>query len=329
MRYLGSKAGALPSIEKLIPPPASGATFADPFGGIGIVGAHARTLGYQVHAGDILRCANAFQTAKLRFTQPPLPTALRAHLGIETVEDLLQYLNTLRPISSWVVREFSENRQYFTRENATKIDAVRRELWRLKREGVLEGPEHKYYLASFISSTDAVANTAGTYYAHLKSWDRKAQRPFIFRPLNLPSGPKGHAHLVDAGELVSKRFYDVLYLDPPYNQRDYAGYYHLPETFATGRRPRPSGKSGVDKAARPVSKFVRPRSAAKSISELLHLARFRRLIFHYSDNGLITPEQIRTALNDHGEVAEHVIDATGYSSSGSRSTMHRIYVVTR
>jgi adenine-specific DNA-methyltransferase len=329
MRYLGSKAGVLRQVEELVPTASRGATFSDPFGGIGIVGAHFRAKGYEVHSGDILECAHAFQTARLCFANPPMPETLCNYLGLSSADEFVGYLNRLPPVRGWVVREFSDRRRYFTQGNALKIDAVRRELWRLHRAGVLVGPELRFYLASFISSADFVANTAGTYYAHLKRWDRKAERPFGMKLIDLPTGPLGSAYLTDAVNLVSSRNYDVLYLDPPYNARDYAGYYHLPETFATGRRPRPKGKSGVDQAPRPVSAFVRPKTATASVQELLRLATFKRLIFHYSDQGLVDRQRVRAALSDHGDVTEHVIRATGYSSSGSRETAHRLYLVER
>lgn len=329
MRYLGSKASVLRWVADLVPPATPGAIFADPFGGIGVVGAHFRALGFEVHSGDILKCAHAFQTAKLAFTEAPLPQTLADHLAVSTVDEFLEHLNALRPVNSWVVREFSDRRQYFTRENASRIDAVRRELWRLNRAGILTGAEFKYFIASFISSVDLVANTAGTYYAHLKSWDRKAQRSFLLKAIEVPAGPLGRAHLADAADLAGAKTYDVLYLDPPYNSRDYAGYYHLPETFAAGRRPRPKGKSGVDQAPRPVSTFTRPNTAKESVQHLLGAARFKRLIFHYSDSGLVNRNHIRMVLGQHGEVTEHIIRATGYSSSGSRETTHRLYMVTK
>src|SRR6185436_6043411 len=94
-------------------------------------------------------------------------------------------------------------------------------------------------LASLINSMDRVANTAGTYYAYLKSWHRKALKPFRFELVRSSRGPqKGHCILADANTLVGSREYDILYLDPPFNERCYSSYYHLPESLARRHTPR-------------------------------------------------------------------------------------------
>ena len=328
MRYLGSKASTLPAIERLLADRTPGpGTLCDPFGGVGVVGAHFRALGWTVYSCDLLHCAHHFQVARLELDEPPISGTLTAATGARSAEEFVNYLNALPPVRSWVYREFSLQRQYFTPTNATRIDAVRTELARLQGTGALVGRAKAYYSACLIDAADRVANTAGTYYAYLKDWNRKALGQFAVDLIKPAQGPRGQSSISDATTLVPTKKWDLLYLDPPYNDRDYAGYYHFPETLASGRDPLPTGRSGVDSSPRPRSEFSSPRSAVPAMQALLHAARFATLLLHYSDDGLIPAEWLRPRLNELGSVEEHVIDATGYSTGGTRGVKHRLYLV--
>lgn len=327
MRYFGSKASTLDVLASSIGPPATAhrSTFCDPFAGLGVVGSRFKELGYSVTSGDVLTFAHHFQTARLVLSQQPEFRSLESRTqGV----DPLSFLNAATPVRSWVYREFSVKRHFFTPRNGAKIDAVRRILDRWRREGALSPVQEAYLYAALVDSADRVANTAGTYYAHLKGWTRRALNDFVIRPLVPAPGPPAKAILADALDVARIAKWDVLYLDPPYNDRDHSRYYHFPETLATGRPPYASGASGV-----PRSKLARKsrfctRSSADALQELLRTSSFRRLVVHYSDAGLISQEQLRQILSDYGRVSEEQITASGYrTTAGSRSVMHRLYTV--
>jgi adenine-specific DNA-methyltransferase len=307
----------------------AGGSFCDPFGGVATVASTFKRAGFVVHTGDLLRFAVCFQTARVVLNEPPQPTPrLRAELGLNTPADIISELQRTKPVKSWVYREFSERRSYFTPQNAAAIDGVRRKLAAWKRHGLTDELLDAYLRACLIEAVDRVANTAGTYYAHLKTWTRKALATFQLRAMQPVAGPDGcTASVADAKDLVASRHFDVVYLDPPYNSRDYAGYYHLPETLATGRRPQPRGVSGVDAAPRPQSAFTRPARAEEAMAELIGTARYNLMVVHYSDDGLIPPRRLRSLLRSVGTVNENVITALGYGTTQKRTTAHRLYVV--
>ena len=328
MRYLGSKASTIAPLAEIVSAITRSGTFCDPFGGVGVVGAHFRSKGFEVHSGDLLQCAYHFQVARIELDQPPFSSTLRSETRTNTPAEFLQYVEGQPRVKSWVYREFSERRHYFTPENAILIDTARRTLARLRRNGALDTQAFAYYNACLVNSADRVANTAGTYYAYLKSWNRKSVKQFKLELIPIPKGPQGRSTRGDASHLVDGQAWDILYLDPPYNDRDYAAYYHLPETLATGRRPRPTGVSGVDAATRPATAFRSKKTAANALTRLLERATFQSLVVHYSDDGLICSDDMRNILSAHGMIEEHVLNATGYSNSGTRAVTHRIYVVT-
>jgi adenine-specific DNA-methyltransferase len=329
VRYIGSKTSTLPALETLILARVAEGTFCDPFGGIGTVASFFKRSGFTVHTGDLLAFAHCFQTARVALNGPPRPTVqMREELGLTTAAQVISELQRSRPVRSWIHREFSVRRSYFTPRNAVAIDGVRRRLQSWHREGLTDQRLDLYLRACLIDAVDRVANTAGTYYAYLKGWSRKALGDFRLRAIEPVRGKRGcTATLGDARDLVGSRHFNVLYLDPPYNCRDYAGYYHLPETLATGRRPRPRGLSGVDAAPRPPSAFIRPKGAEEAMAQLIGSARCDLLVVHYSDNGLIPPPRLRSMLRSLGPVQERTIGALGYGTAQRRLASHRLYLV--
>lgn len=329
MRYFGSKVSTINDLSSIIGSKIAFGSFCDCFGGIGTVGSHFKANGYDVWTGDLLTFAHYFQISRIQCNGLPEFAQLREALGLEHSVGVADLLNSLRPVRSWFVREYAQERQFFTIRNAARIEACRLSIARWSRNGWLTHDERAVLLASLINSIDKVANTAGTYYAYLKDWHRKALLPFRFEFIIPTHGNiAGHCFFGQAKDLVALRAFDVLYLDPPYNGRSYARYYHLPETVAAGKTPKTYGMSGMPVGERVSSDFNKSREARRALEELLELARFRLLAFHYSDDGLIAPDELKNVLRAHGRIEEHVLDSRGYTTEKiSRTVKHRLYLV--
>src|SRR4029450_4741384 len=105
------------------------------------------------------------------------------------------------------------------------------------RRGVLLPDAASYVLlAAVIEGADRVANTAGVYAAYIKQWQPNAVRPLtIVAEAPISSRERCVAHQADAAQVAEALgTIDLLYVDPPYNTRQYAGYYHVPELIARG-----------------------------------------------------------------------------------------------
>jgi len=305
-------------------------TFCDPFGGIGTVGAHFKSAGYQVHTGDQLQFAKCFQVARIQCSRVPRFAALCQELTLNGWREVFAYLNELAPVEGWFQNEFAVKRSFFSPLNAGKVEAVRRCIRHWEVHNLIKGTEREYLLACLINSADRVANTAGTYYAFLKDWHRKAKQNFEMTPIIPASGQPGKAFLGDALELVGSGEFDVVYLDPPYNERCYAGYYHLPEFMASGASwKKLHGLSGISRSG-VRSAFNSKSTAADALGELVRSAHFRLLVFHYSDDGLITPREAKQILSTRGTVHSRGLRSVGYTTQCvRREIMHRVYLVTK
>ena len=329
MRYLGSKAATAETILKIVSDRVRDATFCDPFGGIGVLGSTFKRNGFEVHCCDILQNANNFQVARIARSRVPAFRRLLKQTKMRGVSDVLRSLNLATQYSGWFECEYSIQRQFFTRPNARRIAGCRRMILAWDKEGWLTDSERAVLLASLVSSMDKVANTAGTYYAYLKNWYRKSLRPFEFRLISPTRGRSGcTSTLCDAVDLVASRKFDVLYLDPPYNDRCYSGYYHLPETIALQSTPRVKGMAGTPHNQKRVSRFNCRATATDALNQLIKASSFRLLILHYADDGLIPPSEIRNLLGPLGTLHEYLVGARGYSTgNGARTVNQRVYVV--
>lgn len=112
--------------------------------------------------------------------------------------------------------------------------------------GQIDDNTYYFLLASLLESADKVANTASVYCAYLKHIKKSAQKPLVLSPAKFT--PTSNKHLLfhqDANELISTISGDILYLDPPYNQRQYGANYHLLNTIAKYDQFVPKGKTGL------------------------------------------------------------------------------------
>lgn len=326
LRYLGSKTLLVEQIYALVGPQPDGSIFCDPFGGIGTVGRYMKQQGFQVLSGDLLQFAHYFQKALIQLdAPPPFP-----NLTSESDGDVEHYLNRIVTSHGWFIEEYCKKRVFFTIDNAKRIQACINAIWHWRTNYCIDEDEYAFLVASLIQSMDRVANTAGTYYAYLKHYHRKALQPFRFQFLRPIQGKhRCQCFLEDANTLVKQHECQILYLDPPYNTRDYAKYYHLPETIARGEIPKPSGKSGVPIRHDARSPYIRRSKIKEAFLDLLTSSHSQIILFHYTDNGLLCEQFIRDALSKLGTLEEYYFDCKGYRTScvHTSNSRHHVYKV--
>ena len=299
MRYLGSKKSTLSQLELYVTEPRGSATFGDLFGGIGVVSALFKSKGYRVITADQLVFATYFQTATLEYSIHPSFRKLRTKYGWSRGMDVITELNQCRNLgSNWLVTEYSIRRRFFKPENAKLIQSAWNQIRAWDGDGLLNRKERAFLLASLINSMDYVANTAGTYYAYLKGWTRKAINPFTFKFLKPVRGAKDCTVIHgDASTIHENHEFEFLYLDPPYNGRNYSLYYHLPETIARCEEPTVRGKAGVPNREPLYSLMYRSTTAKELLSDILRQSEFDTVAIQYCNDGLVPLKFIRSELH--------------------------------
>jgi len=332
-KYIGSKYNLLDFIAGVVAEQAPEARrLADPFAGSGVVAYHFASRGMQVLAGDYLYHNYL---------------ALRCFLGgrpgevdWERVAELIAELDGLRPEQGYCYHEFGDS--YFTRENAGRIDAIREKIARWKGAGWIGAQEESVLLTSLLYAADKVANTCGQYDAFLKhlgarAYDERGTHLVdrtVYKPLELGlpfvvESPGSQAVCADADALVGEVETDLLYLDPPYNQRQYVDNYHVLENIARWEKPALAGKTRKFEREGLKSAYSRRRTATEHLTRLLLRARARHILLSYNNEGIVPDEAILAALQERGEVQvysrAYSIFGNGAGRSGRRPIVERLF----
>ena len=267
--------------------------FCDIFAGTGIIGRTFKKDVKKVIANDIEYYSFVLNKNYIE-NHKPIPRA----------EELIDKLNRCKGVEGFIYKNYcmgsGSGRQYFSDENGKKIDAVRIKIeeWYSKKE--ITYNEYYFLLASLLESADKVANTASVYGAFLKRLKKSAQQSLILEPAYFEINDNEHeVFRKDANKLIKRIQGDILYLDPPYNHRQYGANYHLLNTIAEYKPFIPKGKSGLRQYYK--SSYCRKNEVLKSFEELISSANFKYVFLSYNNEGLMKEYEIEAIMSRYGD----------------------------
>ena len=183
-----------------------------------------------------------------------------------------------------------------------RCDAIRARIERWRGEGIVTEDEYFFLLASLIESIDRVANTASMYGAYLKKLKKTALAPMCMCPARLVCDDLDHAVFnQDINTLARTTAHDVVYLDPPYNHRQYSGNYHILETIARGDCPTIRGVTGMRDCSEQRSQYCSRTDVLGAFRELIGTLDARHIFVSYNDEGLMGTDDIREIMSTRGE----------------------------
>lgn len=318
MKYIGNKSRLLGFIESSLTEaqvPFHG-TFADVFSGTANVGFHFKKLGMKIISNDIMTYSYFLQKAMLEINTIPKFTQVKKLLNLSSsanVQELLDSISQIEPQKGYFFQNFSPSgvakRQFFTDENGQIIDGIRDELEKWQRMGLVDDLEFCYLLSSLINAADHVANMSGTYGAYLKIWRSVALKKLKLQPIELfDNGQKNIILKGDSLEIIKSINGDVLYLDPPYNSRQYASNFHVMESLAVWDKQELRGIVGLRNYQNQKSDFSSKREATSAFRELIEGAQFKYIVLSYNNEGIIKREDILSTLEERGKLTEFVTD---------------------
>lgn len=270
-----------------------GKVFADLFAGTGVVGKTFKEQGYRVISNDIQYYSYVLNKHLIE-NVPPLSV------------DIVDSLNQLSGTEGFIYKNYcagsGSGRQYFTDQNGMKCDSIRIELERLKNCGDIDEAQYYYLLASLINSIDKYANTASVYGAFLKQVKKSAAKEFELELLPIVDGDKeSKAYNENISDVIQRIGGDILYLDPPYNARQYCTNYHVLETIARYDSPELKGKTGLRDYSSQKSLFCSPRTVVEAFDDVLRHADFDYIFLSYNNEGLMPFEVIQHTMEKYGE----------------------------
>lgn len=317
MNYIGSKHKLKQfiksEIEKIVGE-MKDKVFCDLFAGTGAIGRAFKTESKKIIANDI-----EFYSYVLN------QNYIGNHEEIEWRE-LVDELDDLEGVEGFIYRNYclgsGSERQYFSDENGKKIDAIRQKIEAWKNAERINENQYFFLLASLLENADAVANTASVYGAYLKQLKKSAQKNLTLRPAFFDLNEAAHeVYNEDANSLITKIAGDVLYLDPPYNARQYGANYHLLNTIAKYDNFTPNGKTGLRVYER--SLYCQSREVADVFENLIKNARFKYIFLSYNNEGLMSKSAVKKIMSEYGRYDLAATEYQRFKADKTESRNHK------
>jgi adenine-specific DNA-methyltransferase len=127
-------------------------------------------------------------------------------------------------------------RKFFSKAHAQRIDLILNTICALSKEQLLLENEYYYLLCSLLESVALFSNTSATYQAFYKTYRANTLQNFrLVVPILTQNKIDANVTQLDSYKAIPEVKADILYLDPPYNWRQYDSNYHLLNTLARYR----------------------------------------------------------------------------------------------
>jgi len=320
MKYIGNKQRLLNFIDNVVINeglPTQG-TFIDIFTGTTNVAKYFKEKGYRLITNDFMTYSYVFQNAYIKNNQYPTFIKLIKSEKIvanskifkyktDVLNSVIQYLNNLSGKEGFIFKNYAPagqyGRQFFSNENAKKIDATRDKIEDWKQSNLINENEYYILLSSLIDAADFVANMSGTYGAYLKIWRSMALKPFtMLTPQLIETNLNHRVYKQDSNELIKKIKGDILYIDPPYNSRQYAPNFHILETLACWDNPKVNGKTGLRPYDSQKSLYSQKTTCNNAFADLIKNANTKYILMSYNNEGIIPDKFIRDTLGKRGKI---------------------------
>ena len=270
--------------------------FYDLFSGTGSVAEHFKN-DFNVVGNDILVSSYIITQAKLL---PEIPSS-------EFFQEIFDNIN-LKSTQGFITEKYSEgsNRLYFSKENGMKIDGVR--LYLEENKDRLKEEEYYYLLYCILEQIHRVSNTTGVYGAYLKKLSSNALKKINIEKIPIIKSSFQHkCYNTDCINIINEiGEKDIIYIDPPYNERQYGSNYHLLETIVKYDNPEikivrnKTSVTGLRKDL-PESKWCKKSNIKQEITKILD-SKSKFIFMSYNTEGLISEKEIIELFEKYGKV---------------------------
>ncbi len=320
MNYIGSKlklsSWILEVVKAHVGDDLSQKVFCDIFAGTGIVGRTFKKEVREVIANDLEYYSYVLNK-----------NYIENHKKIQDKEQYIKELNDLPLIDSGFVyqnycRGSGSGRQYFSDENGKKIDTIRTKIKQWKEQNTITDDIYYFLLASLLESADKVANTASVYGAYLKHIKKSASKELVLVGADFETNDNTHQVFnKDSNELIKHISGDILYLDPPYNHRQYSSNYHILNTISLYDKFTPKGKTGLPEYSR--SDYCKKAKVKNSFENLIKNAKFKHIFLSYNNEGLMSGSEIKDIMIKYGKYSLQTKEYQRFKADKTESRSHK------
>ncbi|NBR26574.1 MAG: modification methylase [Micrococcales bacterium] len=211
-------------------------------------------------------------------------------------------------VAGYITRNYTPfngcERMFFTVENGRRIDYVRGAI----EELVLDEDERAFLLASLLLSADAVSNVPAVYGCFLKNFKAKALKEMRLQPLHTRTGACVAGSRVTCSDVLTLKDIgemDIVYLDPPYNKRQYSKNYFPLNMIAKkpgSDMPEIKGKTGIP-ADCFMSPFCKKGAVEEAFATLFKSLKASWIFLSYNSESLIGKERMLELMGQFGTVS--------------------------
>ena len=307
LNYIGSKFQLLDWIEEQIKEKTGLSSFegkvvGDLFSGTGIVSYHFRKKGAITVSNDAELYSSIITHA---FSLSVYNEACKSF--IETVQ---KEIDEGKNKVGYITRNYSPyegcERMFFTVENAMIIDYISQ---RIQDTNFSEN-DYKFVLASLILSADNVSNVPAVYGCYLKNFKAKATKTLKLEPIHTNTIKCKDGSVVYNKDVISfehDKKLDIVYLDPPYNERQYSKNYFPLNMIALSPReqetqPPLRGKTGIPEDCF-LSPFCKKGQVEEAFNTLFFNIKTDWLFMSYNSESIVSKERLIEIMKNYGEVS--------------------------
>ncbi len=312
-RYLGNKYKLLPFITKVVEAECENVnTVADIFAGTGAV-------------------ASAFTNKKL-IVNDNLYSNYICHVAWfssepycrEKIVELVQmYNNEAVTADNYMSENFADT--YFSLEDCRKIGYIREDIEQRYGRGELNERERALLITSLLYAMDKIANTCGHYDAYRQGIQFEKHLELAVPQPEEQLNENNICYHLDTKELTPHIEADLVYIDPPYNSRQYCDAYHLLENVAEWKKPEVFGVAKKMDRSKLKSEYC-TKKAAEAFEGLIDSIQARYILLSYNNmaqkgdersNAKISDEDIWRILGKKGTVKVFVENYKAFSAGKS------------
>ena len=295
---------------------------ADIFGGTGVVADMFAKEGKHVIINDILH--SNYLIYQTFFGS--------ARISLEHIKYGLRKINTIREYGDgYLVKVYGD--RYFSKDNADRIGSARQ--WIEDNKKKFNQREYAILVTSVIYGSDKVANTVGHYDAYRKKMDSFAKVQFKMPQIN---NYDSQIFEEDANKLVRHIYADLVYIDTPYNSRQYVDTYHVLENIADWNKPDVVGVSRKSTDRKDRKSQYNLVNAPQVFDDLIRHINSKYILVSFNNmahkgagrsNSKISHDEIIESLSKRGRVNVFTQDFKPFSSGNTKIKNHqeRLYLL--
>lgn len=227
---------------------------------------------------------------------------------------------------------------YFDKAVCSKIGVIRETIDRESKCGNLNEHERALLITSLLYAMDKIAHTCGHYDAYRQTGVYENELELCLPKVGGQNHADNEFFNLDINELAPKIEADIVYLDPPYNSRQYCDAYHLLENVARWKKPPVQGIARKMNRSSLKSAYCTSK-AADAFYELVQNLHCRYILLSYNNmckkgndrsNAKISDDDIMRSLKERGDVSVFTTDFKAFTTGKSNipDNQERLFLCT-